>query len=191
MSELVFWSASQLAAAIRDRTVSSIEVIEAHLQQIAQHNPAINAIATLQADQAREQAHQADAALAQGEWWGPLHGVPVTCKDNFETAGLRTTCGYQPLSEYVPQQDATVVARLRNAGAILLGKTNMPPLGTGLQTNNALFGRTNNPWHLAYTCGGSTGGGAAAIAAGLSPLETGSDSGGSIRVPAHFCGVFG
>ena len=191
MSDLVFLSASQLAKVILNREVSAVDVLEAHLRQITRHNPAINAIATLNEEQARDRAQQADAALARGEVWGALHGVPVTCKDNFETAGLRTTCGYQPLSNYVPPQDATVVARLRSAGAIILGKTNMPPLGTGLQTRNALFGRTNNPWNLDYTCGGSTGGGAAAIAAGLSPLEIGSDSGGSIRVPAHFCGVFG
>lgn len=191
MSDLVFLSASQLAKAIREREVSAVEVLEAHLTQIARHNQALNAIVTLNQEQARQQAQQADAALAQGEIWGPLHGVPVTCKDNFETAGLRTTCSYQPLADYIPHQDATVVARLRSAGAIILGKTNMPSLGTGLQTNSSLFGRGNNPWNLAYTCGGSTGGGAAAIAAGLSPLEIASDSGGSIRVPAHFCGVFG
>jgi len=191
MSNLVFYSASQLAKAIRDRQVSSREVIEAHLSQIAQHNPKLNAIITLNGEQAYQQARHADAALARGEIWGPLHGVPITSKDSFETAGLRTTCSYQPLANYIPHQDATVVARLRGAGAIVLGKTNMPPLGTGLQTNSPLFGRGNNPWNLAYTCGGSTGGGAAAVASGLSPLEIASDSGGSIRLPAHFCGVFG
>ena len=191
MSDLVFLSASQLAKAIRERSVSSLEVLEAHLSQIAQHNPVLNAIVTLDEEQAHRRAKQADAALDRGELWGPLHGVPVTIKDLFDTAGLRTTWSYKPLANYIPQQDATVVARLRAAGAILIGKTNMPELAVGFQCDSPLFGRANNPWNLNCTPGGSTGGGAAAVAAGLSPLEIGSDLGGSIRLPAHFCGVFG
>lgn len=191
MNDLVFLSVHQLAKAIRDRQISSTEVIEAYLSQIAQHNPRLNAIVTLDAENAIAQSKAADKALAQGENWGALHGVPVTIKDTLETKGLRTTSSHEPLVNYVPKQDATVVARLRTAGAIILGKTNTPELANNFQTNSPLFGRTNNPWNLECTPGGSTGGGASAIAAGLSPLELGSDIGGSIRVPAHFCGIFG
>ncbi|MEH1969167.1 amidase [Nostoc sp.] len=180
-----------MANAIRDRQVSSTEVIEAYLSQIAQYNPGLNAIVTLDAENAIAQSKAADKALAQGENWGILHGVPVTIKDTLETKGLRTTSSYQPLANYVPKQDATVVARLRAAGAIILAKTNTPQLADNFQTNSPLFGRTNNPWNHECTPGGSTGGGASAIAAGLSPLELGSDIGGSIRVPAHFCGIYG
>jgi amidase len=191
MSDLVFQDASQLAKAIRERSVSAKEVLEAHLAQIAQHNQVLNAIVTLDEEQAMSRAQQADAALARGELAGPLHGVPVTIKDLFDTAGVRTTWSYKPLANYIPQQDATAVARLRQAGAIIIGKTNMPQLAIGPQCDSPLFGRANNPWNLNCTPGGSTGGGAAAVVAGLSPLEIGSDLGGSIRLPAHFCGVFG
>lgn len=191
MSELVFLPASQLASLIRQRQASSGEVLEAHLRHIAQHNAPLNAIVTLNEEQARRRAHEADAALACGEIWGPFHGVPITIKDSFATAGLRTTSSYKPLAEYIPNQDATVVSRLRAAGAIILGKTNLPELAGEPQCNSPLFGRANNPWNLDRTPGGSTGGGAAAVAAGLSPLEVGSDLGGSIRIPAHFCGTFG
>ena len=191
MDDLVFLSASRLAKAILEREVSAWEVVEAHLEQISRHNAKLKAVVTLDEEGARERAKQADGALARGEVWGPLHGVPVTIKDSFETAGLRTTSSYPPLSRYVPKQDAPVVARLRLAGAIILGKTNMPALGGDYQSNSPLFGRARNPWDLSRTPGGSTGGGAAAVAAGLSPLELGSDIGGSIRVPAHFCGIFG
>ncbi len=190
-NDLVFLAAHQLAKAIRDRQVSSTEVMFAYLSQIAQHNPALNAIVTLDAENVYERSKAADKALAQGENWGVLHGVPVTIKDTLETKGIRTTSSYEPLADYVPEQDATVVARLRAAGAIILGKTNTPQLASNFQTNSPLFGRTNNPWNHECTPGGSTGGGASAIAAGLSPLELGSDIGGSIRVPAHFCGIFG
>lgn len=191
MNDLVFLAAHQLAQAIRDRKISSTEVMEAYLSQITQHNPALNAIVTLDAENALELSLAADKALAQGDNWGVLHGVPVTIKDTLETKGLRTTSSYEPLADYIPKHDATVVARLRTAGAIILGKTNTPQLAGNFQTNSPLFGRTNNPWNHEYTPGGSTGGGASAIAAGLSPLELGSDIGGSIRVPSHFCGVFG
>ncbi len=191
MSDLVFSSAHQLAKDIRDRQVSSLEVLEAYLKQISQHNSKLNAIVTLDEERSRQRAKAADEALARGEIWGALHGVPVTIKDYFETAGLRSTCSYKPLANYIPNTDATAVARLRTAGAIILGKTNLPMLGIGLQTDSPLFGRANNPWNLGCTPGGSTGGGAAAVAAGLSPLELGGDGGGSIRAPSHFCGVFG
>jgi amidase len=190
-NELVFLGAHQLARAIRERKVSAVEVLQAYLDQIARYNPALNAIVTLDAEGALKQAKAADVALKRGEVLGPLHGVPVTIKDCFETAGLRTTCGWKPLADYIPKQDATAVSRLRSAGAIILGKTNLPELSRGFQTDSPLLGRANNPWNLDYTTGGSTGGGAAALAAGLSPLEIGGDVGGSIRIPAHFCGVFG
>jgi amidase len=191
MNDLIFASASELAQAIRDRQVAAVEVIAAHLAQISRHNAQLNAICTLDAENARTRAKEADLALARGENWGRLHGVPVTIKDIFETAGLRTTAGYIPLKDYIPQQDATIVARLRTAGAIVLGKSNMAELGGDFQSTNSLFPRVNNPWHLDYTAGGSSGGSAAAVAAGLSPLDLGNDFGGSIRQPAHFCGVYG
>jgi amidase len=171
--------------------MSAIEVVEAQLGRIENFNPALNAIVTLDAGNARSRARQADRALAAGKSWGLLHGVPITVKDSFDTAGLRSTSGYRPFRDRVPVEDATPVARLREAGAIILGKTNLPALVNGLQTDNALFGRTNNPWDLRRTPGGSSGGAAAAISAGLSFLELGSDIGGSIRIPAHFCGVYG
>jgi amidase len=191
MHNLVFLPASQLAEMIRDREVSAVEVLDAHLAQISKHNSSLNAICTLDADNARTRAMQADSALASGENWGALHGVPVTIKDIFETAGLRTTAGYIPLKAYVPKQDATVVARLKAAGAVILGKTNMAELAGDYQSTNSLFPRANNPWNLSYTPGGSSGGSAAAVAAGLSPLDLGNDFGGSVRQPAHFCGVYG
>ncbi len=191
MSDLVLMSAHQLAALIRDRQASAVEVLEAYLVQIAERNPALNAICTLDEAGARQRAEQADEATARGEVWGPLHGVPITIKDIFETAGLRTTAGYIPLKDHVPSEDATAVARLRAAGAIILGKTNMAELAGDYQSTNSLFPRVNNPWNLDYTAGGSSGGSAAAVAAGLSPLDLGNDIAGSVRQPAHFCGVYG
>ena len=189
MSDLNFSSVLQLATLIRTRQVSALEVSNSFLAQIERHNGGLNAIVTLDGDNARARAAQADEALARGEVWGALHGVPVTIKDSLETAGLRTTAGFPPLSDYVPAVDATVVSRLRQAGAVILGKTNLPTLAMAYQTDNPIFGRSNNPWDLDRTPGGSTGGGAAAVAAGLSALEIGSDLGGSLRIPAHFCGL--
>jgi amidase len=186
-----FSSAVELAAAIRARRASAREVLENFLGRIERYNPALNAICTLDDARARERACQADAALARGEFWGPLHGVPMTIKDALETAGVRTTGGHPPLKDYVPARDAPAVARLRAAGAILLGKTNVPPLSADYRADNPIFGRTNNPWNLERTPGGSTGGGAAAVAAGLSAFDVGSDLAGSVRTPAHFCGLFG
>jgi amidase len=190
MSNLVFSSASGLAKGIRDCTFSATEVLEAFLAQIDQHNPALNAIVTLNGAEARLQAQAADRAVATGQSLGPLHGVPITFKDLFETAGLRTTFGYQSLAQYIPPQDVPLVARLREAGAIVLGKTNLPKGGGDFQTVSPVFGRTNNPWDITRTPGGSSGGGGAAIAAALSPLDLGNDLGGSLRIPAHFCGVY-
>ncbi|NMG09388.1 amidase [Brasilonema sp. UFV-L1] len=191
MTDLVFTPAHKLARMICDRTVSAVEVLDAHLTQIVKHNTKLNAICTLDEERARQRAKQADEALARGENWGVLHGVPITIKDIFETAGLLTTAGYKPLKNYIPKQDATAVARLRAAGAVILGKTNPAELASDYQSTNDLFPRVNNPWNLDYTSGGSSGGSAAAVAAGLSPLDLGSDIAGSIRQPAHLCGVFG
>lgn len=185
------FSAIGLAREIREGRLSAVEALEAHLDRVARLNPSLNAVVTLDEARARDRARAADRAVSRGELWGPLHGVPFTAKDVFETEGLRTTAGHPPLANYVPKTDATVVARLKGAGAVLAGKTNTSELARDAQTYNPVFGRTANPWNPSRTPGGSTGGGAAAVAAGLSPLELGSDIAGSIRVPAHFCGVFG
>jgi amidase len=185
-----FSSAAELAGAIRAHRMSASEVLDTFLARIAKHNPALNAICTLDEAGARERARQADQALARGEVWGPLHGVPMTIKDALETAGMRTTGGHPPLSDHIPTRDATAVARLRQAGAVLMGKTNVPPLSADYRADNPIFGRTNNPWGLDRTPGGSTGGGAAAVAAGLSAFDVGSDLAGSVRTPGHYCGLF-
>ncbi|MFB2771666.1 amidase [Pelatocladus sp. BLCC-F211] len=189
MSDLVFTPAYQLAKMIRDRVVSSLEVVDAYLAQIDCYNAALNAICILNAERAREQAKKADAAIAKGENWGLLHGVPVTIKDYLETAGLSTIAGYQPFQDYISPHDATAVARVRAAGAIILGKTTATADPSG--DYQAIFPRVNNPWNPDYTSGGTSSGSATAIAAGFSPLDICSDNGGSIRQPAHFCGVFG
>jgi amidase len=191
MLELNFLPAHRLAALVRAREVSARELLEAHLAQVARHNARLNALITLDEERARERALQADEATARGESWGPLHGVPITIKDSFMTAGVRTTSSYKRLRHHIPSHDATVVARLKAAGGILLGKTNLPTLTLDLQTSGHLFGRASNPWDESRTPGGSTGGGAVAVATGMSPFEVGSDLGGSIRVPSHYCGVFG
>ena len=191
MDELIYASATELARAIRSKEVSSEEVVDAHLRRIEEVNPKLNAVVQLTEDAARAQAREADAALARGHIKGPLHGVPITIKDNIETAGVICTGGTKGRASFVPTEDATVVARMRAAGAILLGKTNMPELGLALETDNLVYGRTNNPYDLSRTSGGSSGGEAAIIAAGGSPLGLGNDMGGSIRLPAHFCGIAG
>ena len=184
-------SATEAANAIQTRQVSSVELTKLMLDRIQKLNPRINAIVTITADAAMQRAKEADEALAKGEVWGPLHGVPCTIKDTFETAGVRTTAGAPFLKDYVPKQDAVAVARMRAAGMVMLGKTNTPLMAMDWQSYNDLFPTTNNPWDPGRTPGGSTGGGAAATAAGLGFLTLGSDIGGSIRVPAHFCGLFG
>ncbi len=190
MKDIVFSSTTQLAAAIRAGEVSATEVLEAHLAQIATHNPALNAVVTMDAEQAHKRAREAGEALARGEIWGPLHGVPFTLKDAHATAGMRTTTGFPPL-DHVPHEDSTVTARLKAAGGILLGKTNVAMLLADYQTTNPIFGRTNNPWNSERTPGGSSGGAAAALAAGMTPFDIGTDLSASIRIPAHFCGVCG
>lgn len=185
-----FASAATLASALQARAISSRELLQTYLQRIERHNPALNAVVTLDVERAQAAAAAADDAIARGDATGPLHGLPVTIKDGLATAGLRTTAGSPSLADYLPADDAIAVARLRAAGAIILGKTNLPEFAGDAQTYNGLFGTTNNPWDSARTPGGSSGGSAAAIAAGLSALEVGSDIGGSLRIPAHFCGVF-
>lgn len=191
MMDIIFSGTTQLAAAIRAGHVSATEVLDAHLAQITLHNPALNAIVTLDAEQACSRARQADEALARGEVWGPLHGVPFTLKDAYATAGVRTTTGFPPL-DHTPHEDSTVAARLKAAGGILMGKTNVHMmLADPAQTINPIFGRTNNPWNIGRTPGGSSGGAAAAVAAGMTPFDIGTDLSGSLRIPAHFCGLFG
>lgn len=191
MLDIAFRSALELVVAIRNREISSRELLEHYLRRVELHNPTINAIVTLDVDGARKRAEEADAALARGESWGPLHGLPMTVKDTLETAGLRTTAGAPIHSEHVPARDALAVARLKAAGAIIFGKTNTPVFAGDVQTYNPIFGTTNNPWDATRSPGGSSGGSAAALAAGLTGLELGSDIGGSIRNPAHYCGVYG
>lgn len=182
---------TELARRVRERELSSRELVEAFVRQIATHHDEINAIVLLDLEGARARASEADAALARGELWGPLHGVPITIKDSLAVGGLRTTAGYPELRDHVPADDAPAVALLREAGAIILGKTNLAMLAMDMQSVNPLFGRTNNPWDLSRTAGGSTGGGAAALASGMTPLSIGSDLAGSIRLPAAFNGVYG
>lgn len=189
--ELCRATVAQLADLIRRRQVSSVDVVNACIARNEQVNPRLNAVVQLDGDRARESARAADQAMARGEVMGPLHGVPMTIKDSFDTAGMVSTGGTMGRKAFVPDHDATVVARLRGAGAILLGKTNTPELTWSWETRNPAYGRTNNPWSPDLSPGGSSGGAAAIIAACGSPFDIGSDTGGSIRVPSHFCGIAG
>jgi len=191
-SEEICWmTALDLAKAIREKKLSPVEVVEVLLERIQAVNRKINAYVTLTADSAIALARRAEEAVTKGEELGPLHGVPVSIKDLIFTQGVRTTCGSRLLENFVPEEDAVCVARLEEAGAIMLGKTNTPEFGWKPMTDNELFGITRNPWNLKKTSGGSSGGAAAAVAAGLGPLAAGSDGGGSIRIPSSCCGVFG
>ncbi len=189
--ELVFSSATSLAARIRERQLTSVQVVQAFIRQIRAENGRWNAVVLLDAAGALQRAAEADAALDRGELWGPLHGVPVTIKDSYSVAGLRTTAGHVPLADHVPTEDATEVALLRDAGAVILGKTNLAQLAMDMQTTNPLFGTTPNAWDPARTSGGSSGGCATALATGMTPLSLGSDLAGSVRLPAAFSGVYG
>lgn len=191
MTDIIYASVGQLAKAIKAKEISSVEVVEAYLRRIEAVNPILNAVVQLRAEQALEEARLADEALARGESHGLLHGVPMTIKDSLDTAGVITTGGTLGRKNFVPEKDATVVARLKNEGAILLGKTNTPELTISFETDNLVYGRTNNPYDLSRTSGGSGGGAAAIIASGGSPFDISSDYGGSIRLPAHFCGIVG
>jgi Asp-tRNA(Asn)/Glu-tRNA(Gln) amidotransferase A subunit family amidase len=191
MSELAMLSAVSMAEQIRQKTLSPVELVEAHLQRIERLNPELNAFVQVDMEGARRQAHAAEIAVSRKQNLGPLHGVPVSIKSSIEVAGLRCEAGTKLRAGYVAQQDAPLVSRLRHAGAIILGTTNCAELLVAWETDNLLYGRTNNPWDLSRTPGGSSGGEAAAIASGCSAGGVGSDGGGSIRVPAHFSGICG
>ncbi|HYC55748.1 MAG TPA: amidase [Candidatus Binatia bacterium] len=191
MIDIVTSPATALAAAIARREVSSTELLDAYLQRIERYNGPLNIVVTLDVERARARAREADEATARGQSWGPLHGLPITVKDTFETAGIRTTAGFPPFADHVPDTDADIVESVVQAGAIVFGKTNVPVLAGDWQSYNPVFGVTRNPWNPERTPGGSSGGSAASIASGFSAFEIGSDIGGSIRVPSHWCGVFG
>ncbi len=191
MTELCFYPATELARLIQAKQLSAREVMEAHLAQIDRVNPRVNAIITLLADRAMEQAKAADERQARGEVLGPLHGLPIAHKDLIATKGIRTTFGSPIFRDFVPEEDALIVERLKRAGAITIGKTNVPEFGAGSQTFNPVFGATLNPYDTTKTCGGSSGGAAVALACGMIPIADGSDTGGSLRNPANFCNVVG
>jgi amidase len=190
-ADMCFMTASELARRIRAKELSAREVMEAHLTQIERVNPQVNAIVTLLPERAMDGARAADEALAHGAAAGPLHGLPIAHKDLFLTKGIRTTYGSRIYADFVPDQDMLIVERMRQAGAITIGKTNTPEFGAGSQTFNEVFGATLNPYDLTKTCGGSSGGAAVALACGMVPLADGSDLGGSLRNPANFCNVVG
>jgi len=189
--DLCWLSALELAAQIRAKKISPVEVVDAVLARIERVNPTLNAFCTLTADEARDAAQAAEVSVMTGEELGPLHGVPVSIKDLLFTRRLLTTGGSRLFAEHVPEEDAVSVERLKGAGAIILGKTNTAEFGHKAVTDNPLFGITRNPWSTSLTPGGSSGGSAAAVAAGMGPLALGTDDGGSIRIPASFCGIYG
>jgi amidase len=190
-SDLCFLPARELVRLIRSRALSAREVTEAHLRQVERFNPTVNAIVTLVPEMALAAASEADAMLGRNEPVGPLHGLPMAHKDMTQTKGIRTTYGSPLLAEFVPQQDSLVIERLRAAGVVTIGKTNVPEFGAGSQTYNTIFGETRNPYDTTKTCGGSSGGAAVALACGMMPLADGGDQGGSLRNPAGFCNVVG
>ena len=191
MSDITFAPAHVLAAMIRRREISSVELMDHLINRYNTHNPTLNAVVATDFDRALAQAEEADHTLSSGDIWGPYHGVPMTIKDALETEGLVTTGGSADFAKHIPTRDADAVARIKAAGAIVFGKTNVPFFSGDLQSYNDVYGTTNNPWDVTRGPGGSSGGAAAALAAGLTPLEIGSDIGGSIRTPSHLCGVFG
>ncbi|QSE87329.1 amidase (plasmid) [Rhodococcus pseudokoreensis] len=191
MADIHYWTAREQAAAIRNREISSEELVHAHLSRIEQIDPMINAMVTVQPEHALELARKADARTMSGESLGPLHGLPIAHKDTLETAGLRTTHGSPIFSDNIPTRSQLVVERTHAAGAIPIGKTNVPELGLGSHTVNPLFGATRNPYDRTRSAGGSSGGAAAALAAGLIPIADGSDTGGSLRNPASFNNILG
>ena len=191
MSELTSLSAVSMAEQIRQKKLSPVELVDTHLEHIEKLNPKLNAFVQVDAEGARRQARVAEDAVARHASLGPLHGVPISIKSSIEVKGLRCESGTRIRTGLVAKNDAPLVSRLRQAGAIILGNTNTPELLMAWETDNLLYGRTNNPWDLSRTPGGSSGGEAAAIAAGLSAGGVGSDGGGSIRVPAHFSGICG
>jgi amidase len=191
MTEPALRSAAALTAAIRAREIGCRELLEHYLARVERYNPALNAIITTDLGAAQRRADEADTALARGENWGALHGLPMTVKESFDVVGMPTTWGLTELKENIPTANALAVDRLLAQGAVIFGKTNVPVLLADSQSYNPVYGTTNNPWDLSRTPGGSSGGAAAALSAGLTGLEIGSDIGGSIRNPAHYCGVYG
>jgi Asp-tRNA(Asn)/Glu-tRNA(Gln) amidotransferase A subunit family amidase len=191
MSELVFESAASIARMIREKEVSPLEVVRAHIERIEAINPKINAFVATDFDRAIDRARALTESLMRGEPVGPLCGVPISIKDTIQVAGLRMVAGTRLRQSYVAERDAPVVSLLLRAGAIILGKTNVPEMAMDYRSENEVFGRTNNPWDMSCVPGGSSGGEAAAIASGCSAAGVGSDLGGSIRVPSHFCGIAG
>jgi len=191
MHEIPFRSAKQLASLIRRKKVGCLELLDIYLERIERHNSGINAIIFMNIDEARKRAKAADRALANGNVWGPLHGVPITIKESYDVVGMPTTWGLPRLRDNYPKSNAIAVDRFLAAGAVLFGKTNVPLYLADWQTFNEIYGTTNNPWDVTRVPGGSSGGSAAALAAGLTGLEAGSDIGASIRNPAHYCGVYG
>lgn len=190
-SEICFLTATELARRIRAKEISAREVVQAHLAQIDRVNPNVNAIVTLHLEQALDAAKVADETLVRDHEIGPLHGLPIAHKDLVPTKGMRTTMGSPIYSDSVPDHDGLIVERLKKAGAVTIGKTNVPEFGAGAQTYNEVFGETFNPYDTSKTCGGSSGGAAVSLACGMQPLADGSDSGGSLRLPASFCNVVG
>jgi len=188
---LVFASIEQLAPLLRRKKLSPVELVRVLLTRIERLNPHLNAFLTVTAEQALEDAGKAEAEIRRRRWRGPLHGIPVSLKDNIRTRGVRTTAGSKIMSDFIPDEDAEIVRRLRRAGAIVLGKTNLHEFAYGVTTNNPHFGPTRNPWDATRIPGGSSGGSAAAVAAGLCFASVGSDTGGSIRIPAALCGIVG
>ena len=188
---MIFDSAHEILEKIKQGEVSSLEVLESFLGQVEKVNPKINAIVALDIERAKEKAKEADNKISLKSKLGPLHGLPMTIKDAFEVEGIVSTGGNPAWKDNIPKRNAEAVQRLVDAGAIIFGKTNVPFLSSDLQSFNKIYGTTNNPWDFERTPGGSSGGSAAALAAGMTPLELGSDIGGSIRVPAHFCGLYG
>lgn len=191
MDELAYADATDLVQRIKSKQISSVQLLEHFIQRMEKYNPEINAIIVTQLDKARQRAKAADEALARGEDWGPLHGLPMTVKESYDIEGLPTTWGNPLLKDNIATADAVACERLQNAGAIIFGKTNVPIFLADFQSYNEVYGTTGNPHDLDRTPGGSSGGSAAALAAGLTGLEMGSDIGGSIRNPAHYCGVYG
>jgi len=191
MDDRAFSSATELSAEIGDRHVGCVELLDFYLARAERHNPALNAIIVWQAEQALERARAADAALARGERWGPLHGIPMTVKESFNVVGLPTTFGNPLWKDNIASENAFLIERLLQAGAIVFGKTNVPYMLADAQSYNDIYGTTNNPWDRTRSPGGSSGGEAAALAAGLSALGAGSDIAGSLRNPAHYSGVYG
>jgi amidase len=190
--EICFMEATALVELLRTKKVSSVEVMKAHLRRIARVNSKVNAIVTLvEEEQLLAEARAADDALTKGNWLGPLHGLPIGVKDLHATKGVRTTYGSPLHKDDIPKADCLLVEREKQAGGIVIGKTNVPEFGLGSQTFNPVFGATRNPHDLTKTCGGSTGGGSVAVACGMVPLADGSDYGGSLRNPPNFCGVVG